>query len=1526
MMKTDRSHYFVRAIMMLFLMTLTTVSALADGLTGSGTMNDPWLINSEYDWNVFSGSSTYWASGTFVRLCNNITISSGAGRSDNRYQGTFDGVGHTLTLNLTHTGGGDAFIAPFKFVHGAIIKRLHIIGTINTDGTMAGGIVGDSRGTSTIQNCRSSVTISSSVSNDGTHGGLAGRVDDGELTIADCLFDGIITYTGSDQSKTHSCGGFVGWKSDNALLKINNSLQAGDFSGISSVGGATFCRYNSGSVDFSDCYYRTAYGTGDGSKSDQGTQTSATGSDLQVLLGSGWEVNGTDVVPIMSLNPKDLADAKISGVKTHYKNTGNDITVTPTVKVAADNILEEGTHYTVAISPYPVQNLGSYTLTVTAKDNNTDGYFGSISMQFEVWPWADDAIDGGYCGNPAENDGKNVYYEITGSGSEMTLTIYGTGAMADFESSFPWSTRRNIKYAVVNDGVTTIGRYAFYYCGDLTSITIPASVTSIGDSAFYYCNNLATVTFNDGSQLTTIGNSAFYDCHKLASITIPASVTSIGKFAFEDCDLVESVTIGSGLTSLGPGAFNDCDALTSITVDENNTAFMAIDNVLYSKDRKTLVTYPKGLTDTDYIIPDNVTTICSYAFYCCQALESVTIPASVTSIGDYAFYYCQALKSITIPAIPASVTSIGDYAFGYCSDLATITILASVTSIGDYAFEGTAWIDSQADEDGVLYINDVVVASKADVVNVTIKDGTTAIAGGAFSNRNNLTSITIPASVTSIGNEAFYWCYELGSITFEENSQLTTIGDFAFGGCEVLESITIPASVTSISDGAFVECQGLNSITFEENSQLTTIGDFAFGGCGVLESITIPASVTSIGDGAFYYCNSLMTITIPSSVTIIGYGAFYECQGLNSITFDANSQLKIIGDKAFYDCDNLHSITIPAGVTSIGSGAFFNCEYLTTVTFNDGLQLTVIGDSAFCYCINLQSITIPVGLTSIGNGAFYDCGNLQSITIPAGVTSIGDGAFSGCFELMAVTFSDGSQLTVIGDSAFYHCDNLQSITIPAGMTSIGDDAFGGCFKLNTVIVLAATPPTLGSNAFSGFNNNAVFAVRDSAYVTADGWTDIKEHTGDYSYAGCNFAMIVPDAGSFDIAYIDTNGQAAVCPLAFPIAGRDSDAEFNYSGDVWYYVSGDVTINGCLYFYENGGSVNLILCDDAKLTVKTIYAVKNLNIFVQSNRSGAVFISNNDYDGAGILVGGDITINGGTITINATGDNSYGILAKSITINGGKVYANGSQSGMFSDNGNITLGYSNFGDYIYANSYYYDVSIKAGQTITYYNGAGYAIVSGNAIDGSNLAGKYLFPAVSEITLKANSDYAGNYWATFYCGHTSFTADGSTTVYKGAVSYDKVQLTQVEDIPAGNAVILKSTSPVITLTKASTTSADFEGNDLEGADIETDASGMQYAYCLAKSQSGAVGFYRYSGNGVYEIIPANRAYLLISSGSNGAHIRRFLGFEENSGEVTKTDDLISAFSEGNEVWFDLQGRKVEAPTKGLFIVNGKKVFIN
>jgi hypothetical protein len=150
------------------------------------------------------------------------------------------------------------------------------------------------------------------------------------------------------------------------------------------------------------------------------------------------------------------------------------------------------------------------------------------------------------------------------------------------------------------NGVTSIGNYAFQNCTRLTSLMTPGSVASIGSWAFYDCTSLASVII-PGS-VTNIGSYAFYDCYSLTNVAIINGVASIGNGAFLYCTNLASVTIPSSISSIGSSAFYGCTNLTTIYCQGN--APSAGNNTVFSGD-PGMVYYLPGTTGWGATYPTN---------------------------------------------------------------------------------------------------------------------------------------------------------------------------------------------------------------------------------------------------------------------------------------------------------------------------------------------------------------------------------------------------------------------------------------------------------------------------------------------------------------------------------------------------------------------------------------------------------------------------------------------------------------------------------------------------------------------------------------------------------------------------------------------------------------------------------------------------------------------------------------------------------------------------------------------------------
>ena len=345
---------------------------------------------------------------------------------------------------------------------------------------------------------------------------------------------------------------------------------------------------------------------------------------------------------------------------------------------------------------------------------------------------ADSTPLSGSCGK----DGANVLWVL--DPDTGVLTISGNGEMEDYASivSSPWYHNTAIEHVVVEEGVRSIGDYAFLMTSSITDVSLPKGLTRIGSMAFLSCTGLTDCKLPE--QLNSIGDMAFTGT-AISELTLPNGLVSIGENAFSHCDKLTQVTIPASVTEIAVGILNACKALETITVDAANPNYCDQDGILFSKDGTVLLQYPAGRAETSYAVPAGVTEIAENAFTGCVKLVEVDVSDGVLEIGQAAFAESSSIAKVSLPG---TLTTVYNRAFSDCTSLTEVTIPDSVTNIGAYQFSGCVSLEK-----------------------VTIGSGLAMLSRGMFMRCTALAEVTIPETVETIEEGVFRGCESLETVT-----------------------------------------------------------------------------------------------------------------------------------------------------------------------------------------------------------------------------------------------------------------------------------------------------------------------------------------------------------------------------------------------------------------------------------------------------------------------------------------------------------------------------------------------------------------------------------------------------------------------------------------------------------------------------------------------------------------------------------------------------------------------------------------
>ena len=604
--------------------------------------------------------------------------------------------------------------------------------------------------------------------------------------------------------------------------------------------------------------------------------------------------------------------------------------------------------------------------------------------------------------------------------SDSTLTISGTGAMADFAyttiddtkenvnergiMTFPWADyQQKITNVVVEDGIIRLGNQSFRKFTNLTTLTVNSDdLTEIGTALCMNDSALETVDLTACTNLQSIESGAFTHMSNDAEITIkmtamvpglwkPENNYSYGVVTFEYTDQSNLITADNWkAVILSDGDTPTCELIeytgsadeieipAFLTADDKTFTVVSLAYGLFQeKPSITKISFAEGTAVT--AIPHCFISIDSASN---SQLSSVVLPSSIKTIGTSAF--------------AAYSNSLETFQIGEDSSCVDLTGLTEIDSLG-LANLRTSKISGMdlkvSDELKSIGLNafrngtfNKMILTKGDYQNIAVADGAFTLfkltnglemengVENADAIIDGLLAIKMVTTFTQLYENGGKVIYTVDYTANTVNIEVDGVDEFEspekWHGLPVTQTnITIEKTPWTIT--ATTSANGENTCTITGYSPEK----------GASTEVKIPKEI----DGY--------------TVKAIGENVFKDNSTITKITFAKDSACESIGAYAFAvdsttSSDNLTSITLPSSLKIIGDYAFYNRTKISTFP------------------------ELPDGLTTIGNGAFYNVrsGSTDALVIPASVTSIGNFAFRWCYRIKSVVVK--SETLALGKQAF----------------------------------------------------------------------------------------------------------------------------------------------------------------------------------------------------------------------------------------------------------------------------------------------------------------------------------------------------------------------------------------------------------------------------------------------------------------------------------------------------------------------------
>lgn len=641
----------------------------------------------------------------------------------------------------------------------------------------------------------------------------------------------------------------------------------------------------------------------------------------------------------------------------------------------------------------------------------------------------------------------------------------------------------------------------------------------IENYAFNNSEKLESITYNDAN-IVEIGKSAFQYCYSLKKIEIPDTVVKIGNYAYNHCSSAENITITIpasvkqiGLisddgTNYATHCFYNCgqdDLFTSFEVESGNTAYKAVDGVLYSYDGTTMVSIPKGKTfeNNTFVMPDTVTHLGELSFSKNKNIDTVTLSDNFiineTEKNDVNQYLNE-----------GNSLSIAIYAYTNVSRYEAKETNNNYSSYNGciYSKDGTALLAVPAEYKGALNIKEGCISINKNTFYINYNDGDGQMVG------KYITNVNIPSSITNIEADQIAYlneCVKRGMFTVfvDESNSVYALNSEG----QIVTSVSVGENA---SDWEYTLDTSAKTITLKnlitEGTRLIIPATFTIDNveystilnkeCArdntALTTIIIKEGITAIPNSAFCNDTNVVSVSLPSTLTFIEGWAFQCMTNVAEIDLSNCKSLITISSHSFNGCTNA-TITVPSPVINIYDNAFENVKLVyysggasgSPWGANKLIKLesiigTDINDWNYTLDDTRKTITLE-NLTGIGTtldvpasfvieGTTYttimgnECARnfnggtqLTKIIIEEGISNIPGTAF--CEDANVTYLSLPSTIKTIDGWACLGMTQLESLEITGDtLTTIRESAFDGCASLT--IKIPSSVQTIDTKAFS----------------------------------------------------------------------------------------------------------------------------------------------------------------------------------------------------------------------------------------------------------------------------------------------------------------------------------------------------------------------------------------------------------------------------------------------------------------------------